>query len=157
MKNTSKITFSAIMSALAVVIMLISYFPYLTYAIPAIAGLCEGLKYIKSRGLDDISAHEEALFLMAREKLCNLSGISMYATQYVGPTLLFNMRGFSSEELARELDSFGICARGGFHCSALAHKTLGTPEGGALRISLGAFNGEADIENLCRALNSIEK
>ena len=40
MKNTSKITFSAIMSALAVVIMLISYFPYLTYAIPAIAGLC---------------------------------------------------------------------------------------------------------------------
>ena len=40
MKNTSKITFSAIMSALAVVIMLTSYFPYLTYAIPAIAGLC---------------------------------------------------------------------------------------------------------------------
>ncbi|MBO5416173.1 MAG: aminotransferase class V-fold PLP-dependent enzyme [Clostridia bacterium] len=128
-----------------------------TLPTPAIAGLCEGLKYIKSRGLDDISAHEEALFLMAREKLCNLSGISMYATKYVGPTLLFNMRGFSSEELARELDSFGICARGGFHCSALAHKTLGTPEGGALRISLGAFNGEADIENLCRALNSIEK
>ena len=40
MKNTGKITFSAIMSALAVVIMLTSYFPYLTYAIPAIAGLC---------------------------------------------------------------------------------------------------------------------
>ena len=28
------------MSALAVVFMLLSYFPYLTYAIPAIAGLC---------------------------------------------------------------------------------------------------------------------
>jgi len=40
MKNTGKITFCAIMSALAVVIMLTSYFPYLTYAIPAIAGLC---------------------------------------------------------------------------------------------------------------------
>lgn len=40
MKNTSKITFSAIMSAFAVVIMLISYFPYLTYAIPVAAGLC---------------------------------------------------------------------------------------------------------------------
>lgn len=40
MKKTAKITFSAIMSALAVVIMLTSYFPYLTYAIPAIAGLC---------------------------------------------------------------------------------------------------------------------
>ncbi len=40
MKNTYKITVSAIFSALAVVIMLTSYFPYLTYAIPAIAGLC---------------------------------------------------------------------------------------------------------------------
>ena len=39
MKKTSKITFSAIMSAFAVVIMLISYFPYLTYAVPAVAGL----------------------------------------------------------------------------------------------------------------------
>ena len=40
MKNTGKITLCAIMSALAVVIMLVSYFPYLTYAIPAVAGLC---------------------------------------------------------------------------------------------------------------------
>ena len=40
MKNSKKITFSAIMAALATVIMLVSYFPYLTYAVPAIAGLC---------------------------------------------------------------------------------------------------------------------
>ena len=39
MKNTGKITISAIFSALAVVIMLTSYFPYLTYAVPAVAGL----------------------------------------------------------------------------------------------------------------------
>ena len=37
MKKTSKITFSAIMAALAVTVMLLSFFPYLTYAIPAIA------------------------------------------------------------------------------------------------------------------------
>ncbi len=40
MKNTKKITFCAIMSALAAVIMLVSYFPYFTYAVPALAGLC---------------------------------------------------------------------------------------------------------------------
>ena len=39
MKNTKKITFSAITAALAVVVMLGSYFPYLTYSIPAIASL----------------------------------------------------------------------------------------------------------------------
>ncbi len=39
MKNTKKVTFAGIMSALAVVIMLTAYFPYLTYAIPAVAGV----------------------------------------------------------------------------------------------------------------------
>lgn len=40
MKNTKKITFCAIMSALAAVVMLVAYFPYFTYAVPAMAGLC---------------------------------------------------------------------------------------------------------------------
>ncbi len=39
MKKASKITLCAMMAALASVFMLTSYFPYLTYAIPAIAGL----------------------------------------------------------------------------------------------------------------------
>ncbi len=39
MKNTSKVTLSALMAALAVLLMLTAYFPYLTYAVPAVAGL----------------------------------------------------------------------------------------------------------------------
>lgn len=39
MKNINKLTFCAIIAALAVVFMLLSYFPYLTYAIPALSGL----------------------------------------------------------------------------------------------------------------------
>lgn len=39
MKNSNKITFCAMMAALATALMLLSYFPYLTYAIPAVAGL----------------------------------------------------------------------------------------------------------------------
>lgn len=39
MKKSAKITLSAIFSALAAVFMLISYFPYLTYAVPAVSGL----------------------------------------------------------------------------------------------------------------------
>lgn len=40
MKNNAKLTLCAVMSALAVVITLMAYFPYLTYALPAMAGLC---------------------------------------------------------------------------------------------------------------------
>lgn len=39
MNNTKKITLCGLVAALSVVIMLTSYFPYLTYAIPALAGL----------------------------------------------------------------------------------------------------------------------
>lgn len=40
MKRTNKITLCALMAALAVVLMLCSFITYLTYAIPAFAGLC---------------------------------------------------------------------------------------------------------------------
>ena len=39
MKSTKKITLCGLVAALSVVIMLTSYFPYLTYAVPAMAGL----------------------------------------------------------------------------------------------------------------------
>lgn len=39
MKKTGYITFSALTAALCVVVVLLAYFPYLTYALPAIAGL----------------------------------------------------------------------------------------------------------------------
>lgn len=39
MKSSAKITLCALSAALSVVFMLVSYFPYLTYTIPAIAGL----------------------------------------------------------------------------------------------------------------------
>ena len=40
MKRTNKVTLCALMASMAVVLMLCAYFPYLTYAIPAFAGLC---------------------------------------------------------------------------------------------------------------------
>ena len=39
MKNTTKIVFCGLMAALATVVMLVAYFPYLTYAVPAVASL----------------------------------------------------------------------------------------------------------------------
>lgn len=39
MKKTGYITFGAVLAALSVVVMLMSYFPYLTYTVPALAGM----------------------------------------------------------------------------------------------------------------------
>ena len=123
-----------------------------TLPTPAIAGLCEGIKTVTARGINAIAEQEAALFETARECLCNISGISLYAPSFAGATMLFNLRGFTSEALAHELNKYGICVRGGFHCSSLGHKTLQTPEGGAVRVSFGIFNQPRDLDTLAKAL-----
>lgn len=50
MKQTVKITFCAIMSALGTVFMLLSYFPYFTYAVPAVSGVLTLVVLIEIKG-----------------------------------------------------------------------------------------------------------
>ncbi len=128
-----------------------------TLPTPAIAGLCEGIKAINSFGINSIAEKEAELFIYAKEKLGNIKGISLYAPSFVGSTLLFNKEGFTSEELSSILNDNGICVRGGFHCTALAHKTLLTPEHGAIRASFGIFNTKNDIDTLALAVSRVKK
>lgn len=127
-----------------------------TLPTPAVAGLCEGIKFVRSIGIETLRHNEEKLYCRAREMLGNIEGVSLYAPQYTGSTLLFNIDGISSDITAQALDSYGICTRGGYHCSALGHKTLGTPPGGAVRISFGAFNREYNTDYLCSAIRQIK-
>ena len=50
MKQTVKITFCAIMAALGTAFMLLSYFPYFTYAVPAISGVLTLVVLIEIKG-----------------------------------------------------------------------------------------------------------
>jgi selenocysteine lyase/cysteine desulfurase len=126
-----------------------------TMPTPAIAGLCEGLKWVMARGVESIHAHEVSLYHRAKEALGNLRGVTLYAPMYAGAVLSFNVDGMPSERTAGLLNEKGICTRGGYHCTALGHKTLGTPEGGAVRASFGAMNTAHDVDALVDAVHRI--
>ena len=126
-----------------------------TLATPAIAGLYEGVKHIRRLGINTIHDYECELYRHARELLYNIKGVHIYAPDHVGSTLLFNKDGFSPEELSRKLDENGICVRGGYHCSPLGHKTLGTIDSGAIRLSFGIFNKKSELDILARVLCSL--
>lgn len=127
-----------------------------TLATPCIAGLCEGVKTIKKIGLEEIRAKEAALTKKAAEMLAQIKGLTLYAPGCLDTaTLSFNIEGKKSSEVASLLDDEGICVRSGFHCAPLAHAALRTGKDGAVRVSLGMFNQEKDIEKLYRALKSI--
>ncbi len=125
-----------------------------TLPLPAISALSAGLDFVNGVGIGEISRHEEALCELCISELSKISGVTFYCSK-LGPTLIFNLRDIPSDILAAELDAHGICVRGGFHCAPLAHKTLGTPEHGAVRVSFSYFNTEADVLLLADALKAI--
>ncbi len=55
------------------------------------------------------------------------------------PILLFNADGISPDDVMTRLAEKDICVRSGYHCAPLAHKALGSVNGG-VRISLGKNN-----------------
>lgn len=119
---------------------------------PGIAGLGEGVRFIR-KYREAIRRHEgnlRNLFLSEMETIpqfCTLSPVG----ESVG-TVAINHISSHSEELCRFLDQSGFCTRGGYHCSALAHKKLKTEAQGALRISFGYRNTEQDVHECIRFL-----
>ena len=126
-----------------------------TLPTPAIAGLLRGIQTVSRIGIDAIASHERRLFVRAKERLSSLPRITIHAPDYPGSVLLFSAEGIPSEALAGELGRRGICVRGGYHCAALGHATIGTPPDGAVRASFGMFNTAADVDRLTGVLSDL--
>ena len=126
-----------------------------TLSTPAIAGLCEGIKEIKRLGVEKISQHLSSLHLRLQRNLQQFSQITVYTPQYTGAVLLLNVEGIEADRLGAMLDQRGFCVRAGYHCAALGHQTLGTPQGGAVRVSAGIFNTPHHIDAFSNALEDI--
>ena len=128
-----------------------------TLPLPAIVGLYEGIKEVKGLGINEITAHESELFHILRDGLLNVKGVTVYSPNFIGSTLSFNIKNLSPQQVCALLDEQSICLRGGFHCSALGHSSLGTSEIGTVRASFGIFNTKKDIDKILTVINNICK
>ena len=126
-----------------------------TLPTPAIAGLSAGLDVIERLGIERIGEHGRCLFRQAREGLSSIKGVKVYCPKQEGAVISFGVDGYGSEQAAAMLAEKGICVRGGYHCSALGHRTMGTLENGAVRASFGVFNSSSDVNALCEAVKEI--
>ena len=122
---------------------------------PAISGLLQGIRFVQAIGVDRIREHEESLYCYARDRLSRIPRIRMAVPFHVGSVLLFNVDGYTSDEVAAELDRHDICVRAGFHCAALGHRTLRTPPTGAVRASFGWFNTPRDVDALVKCVGGL--
>jgi cysteine desulfurase / selenocysteine lyase len=124
-----------------------------------LAGLRAGVEFVMEKGLEEIRRHEEELTQRLVDGLARLPGTTIYGPpeweRRVG-VVSFNLTGFTSSELASRLDdAYAICVRSGLHCSPLAHRTIGTLEGGTVRASFSYFSTADDVDYLLQALGEI--
>jgi cysteine desulfurase / selenocysteine lyase len=131
-----------------------------SHNVTGILGLEAGLAYLAQRGVAELRRHEQQLSGRLLDGLRTVRGVTVYGptdlAQRVGVVSL-TIDGWQPQELATMLDStFRIQVRAGFQCAPLLHRALGTaPQGGTLRLSLGAFNTPEEIDAALQAITEI--
>ncbi|OYD07928.1 aminotransferase class V-fold PLP-dependent enzyme [Paludifilum halophilum] len=124
---------------------------------PGIAGLGAGIQFLQETGIERIHRHEMKVAERLREGLKEIPGVTLYPSHSVTlPLISFNMEGLDGNEAAVILDQhYDIAVRAGFHCAAVAHRTLQTEVFGTIRVSPGYFNTLQEAEAFLEAVREI--
>lgn len=125
-----------------------------------IAGLLNGQKWIAREGLGNIHAREKALLKQLVNGLREVDGVILYCAENLEdhvPVLSVNVEGMTANNVGTLLDvKFDVATRTGLQCAPKVHELLGTKElKGTVRISLGPFNNESQIETVISGLADI--
>lgn len=127
---------------------------------PGIAGLCEGLKFIKRIGIDNIKRDEEELLSQLLKEFKKLPYVKIYGRDSIenrSSVISFNIEGIDASMVGERLNEYDIAVRTGYHCAPLIHKVINTEYFGTVRVSPGYFNTYYDIEKLVESITLIYK
>lgn len=129
-----------------------------THNMPGLAGLLEGLRFLRRRGVENIAAQESLLIRRLGEGMERIPGARVFLAQNPmaqSGVLSFQMEGWDCEALGDALGERGFALRAGLHCAPLAHESAGTLEQGTVRASLSVFNTHRETEKLLRTLRTL--
>lgn len=131
-----------------------------TMNVPALAGLLEGVRFVKEVGREKIYEHEKKLTQRLIEGLLKINNIDLicpYNNNRVG-TVSFTIKGIDAMIVSQRLDEeFSIASRSGLHCAPMAHKAYGSFTTGTARLSVGWFNTSEHIDAAIDAVKIISK
>ncbi len=128
-----------------------------TANVPGIAGLLEGLRFVKEKGTGRILRHERHLIQRAGMQLKSVKNMELFLAEDASVqtgVLSFRIRGMDCERIGQRLSAAGIAVRTNLHCAPLAHQYAGTLDTGTVRISASAFNTEREVDRLVEVIRS---
>ena len=126
-----------------------------THNIPGIAGLKEGIRFVRKIGVDSIAEHERKLLERFVKLIADIDGLETFyspLSSIQGGVLSVYHHKMDCETIAEGLSKEGIAVRSGMHCAPCAHETVGTHDTGTVRFSFSPFNTLREIAYAAEAL-----
>lgn len=125
-----------------------------THNVAGIAGLLEGVRFVRRLGVGQIAKHEQKLLHRLATQLPKSLPLTPFLSPYQNQSGVLSLRcdGFDCQQFAGVLGRNGICVRAGLHCAPLAHKNACTLDCGTLRVSFSAFNHPEEIDRFIHAM-----
>lgn len=145
--------------------------------VASLVGLAAACQYLTTLQMSEVAAHDQQLVQYALQKLpenprVHIIGPTSPRLRGASPTssspgggfarvspdrvgsVAFTYEGVHAHDVAQILDSEGIAARSGHHCTMPLHEKFGWA--GTVRISFQVYNSETDIDAVCEALQKVD-
>ena len=120
--------------------------------IAQVIGLGASIDYIEKIGIDNIHQHEQELLHYGLDLLDQNKDVTLYGeAENRGAVIPFNLKNIHPHDLAKFLDTDGICIRAGHHCAQPIMNKLGVSA--TARASFYLYNTKEDIEKLVESIN----
>ena len=117
-----------------------------------IAGLLEGVRYVKQNGEENIAKYKKELIEFFYKNMPQSEKIKIFYDKEQKALISFTAYE-KNQQLFEELTAQGFCLRSGMHCSPIAHKSAGTAEHGTIRVSFSRFNNKLEVMTLVKSVN----
>ena len=127
-----------------------------TQNVEGVIGLGAAIDYIEKIGYNNIQKIEKEVIQYAKQELDKLDFVETYYTsneENHSGVISFNVKGMRHQDVAKILNSYGVCIRIGSHCAQPLIRYIKLT--GTCRASFYFYNTKEDVDKLITALKQV--
>jgi len=118
-------------------------------------GLGAALDYVSKIGLENIYRYEHDLLSYATNELGKISGVKIIGTAKEKTGVLsFTLDGFTTEQVGKHLNKYGIAVRTGHHCAQPILRKFGLES--TIRPTFSLYNTFAEIDAFLEVFRNLK-